>query len=75
MDGVVVELDEICDLAYKYDALVIVDECHTSGFIGKTGRGKIELKNVLGRVGIITGTLGKTLGGAMVGFTTGKKKL
>ncbi|SFD46031.1 2-amino-3-ketobutyrate coenzyme A ligase [Algibacter lectus] len=75
MDGVVAELDKICDLADKYDALVMVDECHASGFIGKTGRGTIELKNVLGRVDIITGTLGKALGGAMGGFTTGKKEI
>ncbi|WP_166385961.1 glycine C-acetyltransferase [Polaribacter sp. 11A2H] len=75
MDGVVAELDKICDLANKYDALVMVDECHASGFIGKTGRGTIELKNVLGRVDIITGTLGKALGGAMGGFTTGKKEI
>ncbi|QXP71899.1 glycine C-acetyltransferase [Polaribacter sp. R2A056_3_33] len=75
MDGVVAELDKICDLADKYDALVMVDECHASGFIGKTGRGTIELKNVLGRVDIVTGTLGKALGGAMGGFTTGKKEI
>ncbi|WP_298881263.1 glycine C-acetyltransferase [uncultured Polaribacter sp.] len=75
MDGIVAELDIICDLANKYDALVMVDECHASGFIGKTGRGTIELKNVLGRVDIITGTLGKALGGAMGGFTTGKKEI
>ncbi|WOD45115.1 glycine C-acetyltransferase [Hwangdonia lutea] len=75
MDGIVAELDKICDLADKYDALVMVDECHASGFIGKSGRGTIELKNVLGRVDIITGTLGKALGGAMGGFTTGKKEI
>ncbi|AUC21488.1 glycine C-acetyltransferase [Polaribacter sejongensis] len=75
MDGVVAELDKICDLADKYDALVMVDECHASGFIGKTGRGTIELKNVLGRIDIVTGTLGKALGGAMGGFTTGKKEI
>ncbi|MCB0450452.1 MAG: glycine C-acetyltransferase, partial [Confluentibacter sp.] len=75
MDGVVAELDKICDLADRYDALVMVDECHASGFIGKTGRGTIELKNVLGRVDIVTGTLGKALGGAMGGFTTGKKEI
>ncbi len=75
MDGVVAELGQICDLADKYDALVMVDECHASGFIGKTGRGTIELKGVLGRVDIITGTLGKALGGAMGGFTTGKKEI
>lgn len=75
MDGVVASLDNICDLAEKYDALVMVDECHASGFIGKTGRGTIELKNVLGRVDIVTGTLGKALGGAMGGFTTGRKEI
>ena len=75
MDGIVAQLDEICDLADKYDALVMVDECHASGFIGKTGRGTMELKGVLGRVDIITGTLGKALGGAMGGFTTGKKEI
>ncbi|MCF6350535.1 MAG: glycine C-acetyltransferase [Flavobacteriaceae bacterium] len=75
MDGIVAQLDKICDLADKYDALVMVDECHASGFIGKTGRGTIELKNVLGRIDIITGTLGKALGGAMGGFTTGKKEI
>ena len=75
MDGIVAHLDKICDLADKYDALVMVDECHASGFIGKTGRGTIELKGVLGRVDIITGTLGKALGGAMGGFTTGKKEI
>ncbi len=75
MDGIVAQLDKICDLADKYDALVMVDECHASGFIGKTGRGTIELKDVLGRVDIITGTLGKALGGAMGGFTTGKKEI
>jgi len=75
MDGVIAELDKICDLADKYDALVMVDECHAAGFIGKTGRGTIELKNVLGRVDIITGTLGKALGGAMGGYTTGRKEI
>ena len=75
MDGYVAQLDKICDLADKYDALVMVDECHATGFIGKTGRGTIELKNVLGRVDIITGTLGKALGGAMGGFTTGRKEI
>jgi len=75
MDGIVAQLDIICDLADKYDALVMVDECHAAGFIGKTGRGTIELKNVLGRVDIITGTLGKALGGAMGGYTTGKKEI
>ena len=75
MDGVVAQLDKICDLADQYDALVMVDECHAAGFIGKTGRGTIELKNVLGRVDIITGTLGKALGGAMGGYTTGRKEI
>ncbi|HSQ46478.1 MAG TPA: glycine C-acetyltransferase [Lutibacter sp.] len=75
MDGVVAQLDKICDLADKYDALVMVDECHAAGFIGKTGRGTLELKNVIGRVDIITGTLGKALGGAMGGYTTGKKEI
>ncbi len=75
MDGVVAKLDKICDLADKYDALVMVDECHAAGFIGKTGRGTLELKNVIGRVDIITGTLGKALGGAMGGYTTGKKEI
>ncbi len=75
MDGVVASLDKICDLADKYDALVMVDECHATGFIGKTGRGTLELKNVMGRVDIVTGTLGKALGGAMGGYTTGKKEI
>ncbi|MEZ4800764.1 MAG: glycine C-acetyltransferase [Flavobacteriales bacterium] len=75
MDGYVAQLDKICDLADKYEALVMVDECHATGFIGKTGRGTVELKNVLGRVDIITGTLGKALGGAMGGFTTGRKEI
>jgi glycine C-acetyltransferase len=75
MDGYVAQLDKICDLADKYDALVMVDECHATGFIGKTGRGTIELKNVLGRVDVITGTLGKALGGAMGGFTSGRKEI
>jgi glycine C-acetyltransferase len=75
MDGFVAPLDKICDLADKYNALVMVDESHASGFIGKTGRGTVELKNVMNRVDIITGTLGKALGGAMGGFTTGKKEM
>jgi glycine C-acetyltransferase len=75
MDGIVAKLDEICDLANQYDALVMVDECHATGFIGKTGRGTVELKNVLDRVDIVTGTLGKALGGAMGGYTTGKKEI
>jgi glycine C-acetyltransferase len=75
MDGFVAPLDKICDLADKYNAMVMVDECHASGFIGKTGRGTIELKNVMNRVDIITGTLGKALGGAMGGFTSAKKEV
>jgi glycine C-acetyltransferase len=75
MDGIVAPLDKICDLAEKYDALVMVDECHAAGFIGKTGRGTLEEKGVMGRVDIITGTLGKALGGAMGGYTTGKKEI
>jgi len=75
MDGYVAQLDQICTLAEKYHAMVMVDECHATGFIGKTGRGSIELRNVLGKVDIITGTLGKALGGAMGGFTTGKKEI
>jgi len=75
MDGYVAQLDKICDLADKYDALVMVDECHATGFIGKTGKGTHELKNVLGRIDIITGTLGKALGGAMGGFTSGRKEI
>ena len=75
MDGIVAQLDKICDLADKYDAMVMVDECHAAGFIGKTGRGTVELKNVMGRVDIVTGTLGKALGGAMGGYTTGKKEI
>ena len=75
MDGIIANLPIICDLADKYDALVMVDECHAAGFIGKTGRGTLELKNVMGRVDIVTGTLGKALGGAMGGYTTGKKEI
>lgn len=75
MDGFVAPLDKICDLADKYNALVMVDESHASGFIGKTGRGTIELKNVMHRVDIVTGTLGKALGGAMGGFTSAKKEI
>lgn len=75
MDGIVASLDKICDLADKYDAMVMIDECHAAGFIGKTGRGTLEEKNVLGRIDIITGTLGKALGGAMGGYTTGKKEI
>ena len=75
MDGDIAKLDEICDLAEKYDALVMVDESHATGFFGKTGRGSIEYKNVMGRVDIVTSTLGKALGGASGGFTTGKKEI
>ena len=75
MDGYVAPLDKICDLADKYNAMVMVDESHASGFIGKTGRGTIELKNVMNRVDIVTGTLGKALGGAMGGFTSSKKEV
>ncbi len=75
MDGIVAQLDKICDLAEKYDSLVMVDECHAAGFIGKKGRGTVELKNVMGRVDIVTGTLGKALGGAMGGYTTGKTEI
>ena len=75
MDGLVAPLDKICDLAEKYDALVMIDECHAAGFIGKTGRGTLEEKQVMGRIDIITGTLGKALGGAMGGYTTGKKEI
>lgn len=75
MDGYVAKLDQICDLAEKYDAMVMVDDCHATGFIGKTGRGTHEHNSVMGRVDIITGTLGKALGGAMGGFTSGKKEV
>ena len=75
MDGLVAPLDKICDLADKYNALVMIDECHATGFIGKTGIGTPEEKGVLGRVDIITGTLGKALGGAMGGYTTAKKEI
>lgn len=75
MDGLVAPLDKICDLADKYEALVMVDECHAAGFIGKTGRGTLEEKGVLGKIDIVTGTLGKALGGAMGGYTTGKKEI
>jgi len=75
MDGVVAPLDKICDLADKYDALVMVDECHAAGFIGATGKGTLEAKGVMGRVDIITGTFGKALGGAMGGYTTAKKEI
>lgn len=75
MDGYIAKLDEICALAEKYDAMVMVDECHASGFIGKTGRGTHEHHGVMGKIDIITGTLGKALGGAMGGFTSGKKEV
>ncbi len=75
MDGYVASLDKICDLAERYDAMVMVDDCHAHGFIGPHGKGSPEYNNVLGRIDIITGTLGKALGGAMGGFTTGKKEI
>jgi len=75
MDGTIAQLDKICDLADKYDALVMIDESHSSGFMGKTGRGVHELCNVMGRIDIITGTLGKALGGASGGFTSGRKEI
>ncbi len=75
MDGLVAPLDEICDLADQYDAMVMIDECHATGFIGANGVGTLEEKGVMGRVDIITGTLGKALGGAMGGYTTGKKEI
>ncbi|UCG52747.1 MAG: glycine C-acetyltransferase [Candidatus Latescibacterota bacterium] len=75
MDGFIAKLDEICDLAEKYDALVMVDDSHATGFVGKTGRGTHEYRNVMGRVDIITSTLGKALGGASGGFTTARKEI
>jgi glycine C-acetyltransferase len=75
MDGDIAKMNEICDLADKYDAMVMTDECHSAGFIGKTGRGVPEYHNVMDRVDIVTGTLGKALGGAMGGYTTGKKEV
>jgi glycine C-acetyltransferase len=75
MDGTIAQLDKIVELAEKYEALVMTDECHSSGFLGKTGRGVHELKGVMGRVDIITGTLGKALGGASGGFTSGRKEI
>ena len=75
MDGYIAQLEKICDLAEKYDALVMVDDCHATGFVGKTGRGTHEHCGVMGRIDIITGTLGKALGGAMGGFTSGKKEI
>jgi glycine C-acetyltransferase len=75
MDGTIAQLDKICDLADRYDAIVMIDECHSSGFIGKTGRGTHEYRGVMGRIDIITGTLGKALGGASGGFTSGRKEI
>jgi len=75
MDGTIAQLDKICELADKYDAIVMSDECHSSGFLGRTGRGTHEYRNVMGRIDIITGTLGKALGGASGGFTSGKKEI
>ncbi len=75
MDGDVAKLEEICDLADKHDALVMTDECHCTGFLGKTGRGAIEYRNVMGRVDVVTGTFGKALGGAMGGFTSGRREI
>lgn len=75
MDGTIAQLDKICDLADKYSALVMVDECHATGFMGKTGKGTHEYHHVMDRVDIITGTLGKALGGAMGGFTSGRKEI
>lgn len=75
MDGTIAQLDKICDLADQYDAIVMIDECHSSGFLGKTGRGTHEYRNVVGRIDIITGTLGKALGGASGGFTSGRKEI
>ncbi|NCI47638.1 glycine C-acetyltransferase [Sediminibacterium soli] len=75
MDGTIAQLDKICDLADKYDAIVMIDECHSSGFLGKTGRGTHEYRNVMGRIDIITGTLGKALGGASGGFTSGRREI
>jgi len=75
MDGTIAQLDKICALADQYDAIVMIDECHSSGFLGKTGRGTHEYRGVMGRIDIITGTLGKALGGASGGFTSGKKEI
>jgi len=75
MDGTIAQLDNICELADKYDSIVMIDECHSSGFLGKTGRGTHEYRNVMGRIDIITGTLGKALGGASGGFTSGRKEM
>lgn len=75
MDGTIAQLDKICELAEKYDAMIMVDECHASGFMGKTGRGTHEYRDVIGKIDIITGTLGKALGGASGGFTSGRKEI
>jgi glycine C-acetyltransferase len=75
MDGTIAQLDVVCDLADKYDAIVLIDESHASGFLGKTGRGTHEYRGVMGRIDIITGTLGKALGGASGGFTSGRKEI
>jgi len=75
MDGTIAQLDKICDLAEKYDAMVMIDECHATGFLGKTGRGTHEYRNVMGRVDIITGTLGKAMGGASGGFTAARQEI
>jgi glycine C-acetyltransferase len=75
MDGTIAQLDKICDLADEHDAIVMIDECHASGFMGKTGRGTHEFRGVMGRIDIITGTLGKALGGASGGFTSGRREL
>ena len=75
MDGTIAQLDKICDLADQYDAIVMIDECHASGFLGKTGRGTHEYRGVMGRIDIITGTFGKALGGASGGFTSGRKEI
>src|SRR6478609_7535659 len=75
MDGTIAQLDQICDLADKYDAIVMIDECHSTGFLGKTGRGTHEYRDVMGRIDIITGTLGKALGGASGGFTSARRHI
>src|SRR5690606_7540666 len=75
MDGTIAQLDKIVELAEKYDAIIMIDECHSSGFLGKTGRGTHEYRGVMGKIDIITGTLGKALGGASGGFTSGRKEI
>ena len=75
MDGAIARLDEICDLADRYDALVMVDDCHATGFLGTRGRGSHEYRGVMGRVDIITGTFGKALGGASGGFVSGRREI